>query len=338
VARAPPAKDPHPLRDAALILAGVSAVAYLLGFLYVSGYYTRLGIHETELRLDSVYLRSQIVSVLLYPVGWLGMIAAFGLLLAPRSGDWKDLARPFYPVPAIRIAAIVYSIWAVKLLGEITYGRDSATFVIWNRRDVVFFLIGLALVILQYLRSWHVAHRLLGNWVTSRTRFQLVLFLTLSILAAIVWPAGDSSASQIGVVILLVLGWIVVALDVIADIRKRRDRSPEGPPEKARTASAAEILMLGVWVVLLLLLTAGLAGSVDAGRAAAGCQARKTVEFEPLPPQLHSNHTYWLILHQDSTYYVRDITQNGTVRNYIVSQQPNMTAALGVIPGRDCLS
>ena len=83
-------------------------------------------------------------------------------------------------------------------------------------------------------------------------------------------------------------------------------------------------LFLGIIAGLGLLLGAAFAGGVAANQLLDGCGTIEVVTFSPQPPGLESKHTYWLVLHQGSVYYLRD--QNATDGIHIFESEPGLIA------------
>ena len=307
----------------------------MVGFLYLTGYYHQLGIEETELDFDGIFVRFQSMSALLHPVFWLAMVAAFTLLLVHRQDDRKWLTRPFHPLPTIRVVATVYTLWFVKLMTETLYGRDPVMWYMWHRRESILVLLGVLALAIQYWQAARLGHRIWGKWLTRATVAQLSLFLwvTLTVLGVWAmkrdWPLAPWQSS------LLVLGLGICAYHVVRDIRQRGERT-NPTPQTANKPSPSELVLLGSWVILLVLLTSSFTGMVDASRLEEGCNARKTVVFQPIPEPLQANHTYWLVLHQAGNYYVRDITPDANATDYIVAESATQVAALGTAPTVRC--
>lgn len=68
-----------------------------------------------------------------------------------------------------------------------------------------------------------------------------------------------------------------------------------------------------------------------------GCVAHESVAFEPLPPGLESNATYWLLLQHDGFFFVRDASLHGSKAGYVAVHESSVeTAHVTREPARSC--
>ncbi len=306
---------PRPILDGVILTTLATAVLYLVGSLYLEGYYVRLGLpsNETQFPFADIIRASMNPLVTIGGLTLLLAVICLSLNRAERQSYWQ----PFAPLSTAQALAIVLSVWAAKLVIDFTQGTDSVPWIAWPRRDVIFF-VAAVLILVYYAKesvrrsSAHKPRRLRG--VTS-AELTFLIYCWIFVLFTWMtrnfeWPLKLSdtlllSAASMGIAVLAFYDWKHPGPETKMD---RWFRKPERAPETRLTGGETKgsNLFLGVIAILALLLGSGLSGGIAAGGLLSGCHAVETVTFVPQPHELLANHTYWLILHQGTSYYVRD--------------------------------
>lgn len=299
----------------AVLVALGSAFLYFMGALYQEAYYGRLGILDTDFEFSIEKVMSASFLPFLFPSFWLLMLSVLCLSLAHVAKEESTL-KPFHPMPTPSVLAIVFWVWAIKLLADFISPPAEVTWIIWRRRDVILVSAGLLMVGSLY---WKHVKSPDSPSMLSRNTKTLLSIIAISMVLSLWkmetgngnWPFSKFETFTLGVGIVYTV--YQAGRNILAWNKKRRTMpQPSGESlSSSRPTNLAASLFTTVATGLAVLLTAGMGGTVHAQETLNGCQNFKAVVFEPLPDQLESNHTYWLILHAENQYYVRDMAEKG---------------------------
>jgi hypothetical protein len=334
------AKLDLPLKEAAIWVAVASSSIYLAGSLYLSSYYVRFGMPETELSFPIPYVMSSSLVPLILPIFWLAMVAA-GCRAFSSGMVRPPSVSAFFPIPAVKAVAYTLSFCAVNTLAAVIIGPQNPVFMNWTWRGIVLGLLAIAAFWLTF-RGAKRAHQDLPPPRISRGTNSLGRIVMLAVVVGALsmlygarkWPYSTWQTWFLG-------GSLVfVAVSAVIDMRKsQRELAKTGDWKPAFSVNREELhpaatIFFSVVAIMALLLQSGLAGTADADQIIKGCQGTKTVQFDPVPQGL-ANQTYILILHQNDRYYVQSMNQSLGMQ--IVNERPDQVVTLGWIsPAGHC--
>lgn len=321
------------LRDAALLLGLGTAFLYFAGRSYLEAKYWRLGLTAEEVSPSTPGALMASFFPLLAPAVLLALV---GVLCLSIRKDAPDLRNPFAPLSTLQVLTTVFGLLSFKLLLDVTKPDYGARWLLWHPRDVVFLALGAGLLAWQYHQRLRTAK--FSRWRISRlSRLAIGLAITVygltiaSLALSTRWPLD---ATQTGLLLFL-LPW--TSLLIYRDLRRqrgalRRENEPDPKEHPRRSASLwsattkGSQLFLGLMVAMTVTLGTGLRGNAEAGELIAGCDRIKTIAFDPWPAGLDQNHTYWMVLHDHGTYYVRDLNATWSAGVWAVPEKDGMTA------------
>jgi hypothetical protein len=320
-------------KEAAIWTTVGSASIYLAGSLYLSSYYVRFGMPETEISFPIPYVMSSSLVPLILPIFWLAMVAAgcrvlSGNMIRPPS------ASAFFPIPAVKAVAYTLSFCAANTLAAVIIGPQKTVFMDWTWRSIVLGLLAIAAFWLTFRRAKR-AHQDLPPPRISRGTSSLGRIVMLAVVVGALsllygarkWPYSTWQNW------FLAGSLVFVAVSAAIDMRKSQRELAKTGEWKSTTFIAdreelhpAATIFLSVVAIMALLLQSGLAGTADADQIIKGCQGTKTVQFDPVPQGL-ANQTYLLVLHQNNRYYVQSM--NRSIGMQIVTERPDQVVTLG---------
>jgi hypothetical protein len=319
-----------PLRDAAFVLAALTAVLYVAGHSYLTSYYSRFGVSETELHFDLPYTLMASFAPLLYPVFF--TIAAACLCMIISQGFEQRIPSPFHPIPGVQVFLLVFGLWSFRLVSELASPAAPVTWFIWNRRALLYFMVGCAIFMVLLVRNWK------AHGVQRPGRLRAATWAQILWLAAAYglagwnyvrnheWPFGEFENA------FLVMGPFLIALQIVLDFRSWPARK-WGPYEfgRGKPRRLGKTIYLGTATSVLILLAAGLSGVVDGTQVVRGCEPLRTIRFEPAQFEIPNNVTMGVILHANGYYYVHEIQpwKNDTL---LIPERNDVRVVLGFAP------
>jgi hypothetical protein len=152
------------------------------------------------------------------------------------------------------------------------------------------------------------------------------------------WPYSGNET----IVLVVAVGY--TATQGILDTRRwrRQNKRIESRPaalagERRLPENSGMTVFLSVLLALAFLLTASLSGMRAADQLLHGCGSGHSVVFRPPPPGFEANQTYWLVLHNNGVYYVKDLPLESGARTVAVPEDPGRAVSVVALgPTREC--
>ncbi|MEA3190038.1 MAG: hypothetical protein QOD77_620 [Thermoplasmata archaeon] len=362
-------KVSHWARDASLIVAGATVLVYLVGYFRTTAYYSQLGVPAEELPFDLPAYMVKSTPVLVLPVftSFLALMAnvlgreigrRHSRLVAarePQAGATPEASPPFPPNDErpLRVGLHPETVALILVVGFFLYealpGRKSAMGV-WDQG----WLYSVGITILVFVLAWRSKRTGLEPPLQARVptfpswfkRWHKPWFMTalkaifaLGLLGVIWWIGEFWTAvfSTLGAVFALLLGALQLWLQ-----RRRSEKPPKFPGHGYGSRVAPHAQKLGrsyfAFVAAYFLIVVAILQGLHVGQSAAGgCESAHVIAFDPQPANLDSNRTYWLVLHANSNYYLRDVAEkpdNKTV--HLVPDNQFAATMSGAKAIRDC--
>lgn len=331
-----------PLRDAAVVLALGTAFLYVAGHSYLVSKYWRLGITAEELAPSTPSALMASFFPLLAPVV---LLVLAGVLCLSIRKDSATLRAPFAPLSSLQVLLTVFGLLSFKLLLDVVQPEFESRWLLWHPRDILFLGLGLGLLAWQYVARVRLRNpsKHVLSWWTNVILGLSGLAFGLVVVNVVLTSKWQLDATQTALLIFL-MPW--TALLIYGDIRRSRKSSAAkgttvdvetNAKEKPSLWSAetkGSQLFLGLVIGMAVVLSAGLRGNVEAGELVAGCDTIKTVMFDPMPASLTANHTYWMVLHDHGSYYVRDLNATWSAGVWVIPEHDGMTAHTNTLPAR----
>lgn len=311
-------------RNGPLLAIVVPAILYLAGSLYLRSYYIRLGLPASELSFDVPEVLRASLNVVRMPVFWLAAAASVCLLAAHLAG--RTPASLFDPIPTPQAVAAVLLVWATKATIDFTHPATPVDWLFGRRRDVLFFGLGaLVLAGLHYGAMQGRKRPLLEPATRSLLLLQVFVGLLVGWQVAMFgrWPHSWALTAGLGAFAAYTLCEALRQL-----LRWRRTARPTVrlAQEVGSPATNPGIsLFVSLMAAFAFLFAAALAGAAAGKAVSTVCAASRVVSFDPSPPRISENHTYFLTLHDNGHYYLRE---NGTGKVVIVPDNPSVVVTL----------
>jgi len=304
------------------MVAGLTGLLYFVGESYLEGKYGRLAILDTQLHFTVAEITRNSFLPLLYPGAFLMLLAAvFHLARSDHRIAWS---QPFRPVPTFQVVAVVYVTWTAKLLIDFEHPAANVHWLGYSRRNVLFAVFALLVIGgLLFANLPRRKPRRLSRQTASYVGLLGIAVTTVGTDAWLdhAWPSPINSAA-------LTVAAGLLAYRVIKDVRTPKKENTQSEPKGILSGlTTGSRLYLFLVVGICFALSAGLYGTVSAQQVLRGCDSFKAVEFDPTPAPLLSNHTYWLILHDDGHFFVRDMTAPSN-RTIMVADRPDLVASV----------
>ncbi|MFO1536141.1 MAG: hypothetical protein ABR586_10785 [Thermoplasmatota archaeon] len=319
------------VRNGPLLVVLVPAILYLAGSLYLHAYYVRLGIPGSELHFELPEVLQASQRVLQAPVLWLVILASACLLTAHLMG--RVPRSLFDPIPTAQAVAAVFLVWAIKVTADVVQPAASVDWLLGRRRDLLFAGAGVLLLVGLYVGYSREAVPRRARCVLDPATRSILLFLLFMglyvVLQAVLvrrWPYSWVATAVLGV------GLLFLTHGVLRQVLAwtRRGRWQPAPAKPAREVGAPATnpglsLFVSVLAVLSVLLVSALSGTAVGKAVSTVCVASRAVSFDPSPPRIDRNHTYFLTRHDNEHYYLRE---NATGKVVIVPDNPGVVVTL----------
>lgn len=325
-----------------VLLALATAALYVIGKIYLEAKFGALGLDIDELGFDFYAILTAALAPIIFPA-LLVLFSSLGCYWFSKS-EWRHGHPLFPPIPAEQGLAVILITWAIKLLADNANPAPTNTWYVYQDRDVILTGIGLAAFLILYI--WHRSQQSGPPWrlePTTSSLFSLLSLFTGILLAA--YLATGALDVKVSSILTLAAGWWFFFYSAIRDWTHNPSQRETKPtpawiakltavlrpvfqrmrsglvrilrplrhllPQDSEGPRIAKRLFLVAILVIVALSAAALEGSKAASRLLEGCEAYPTVAFTNAPAPVQGNHTYWLVLRQGGTYYVREPSQQG---------------------------
>jgi hypothetical protein len=229
----------------------------------------------------------------------------------------------------------VFTVFGIKRFADFIHVPANVQWLFWGRRDFLFFLIGLGAFTVLWL-GHRRRQRGLSPVVLSRSKRTLSFMVTFAVLAigwqiatTGNWPYGWLQTTFLFVAVTYVIFHLVKDFWSWWRTRRKQEQvSREVVVHHKSGRSAGANLFWGMVGGLMFLLSASFAGSIEGRQTAAGCGYAKAIVFNPLPPKIDGNKTYWLTVHIGGIYYIREAPPGKADHAILVPESPSTVVAL----------